>query len=257
MVDVASVGTVAPADESEAYAVLGSVVTLASGLGSALSADVLQRAAVLYGYLTEDREASLKAVGTLSGTRWNGAPSPESALVSISSDQPDLTGPMSGIQATVPVTPDVTLLVPASGDSADAILSVDEALAFFRVMHGHVPAYISASTEVPDLDAPVGRNYYDVKSQFFSAVPLVMFVTAAFRGVAWRPNELGACLIIDDPLLTSRYGFCDFGWLRNRMRDHRFTTSVAFIPWNWRRTSRRSSVLFRTEPDLFSVSSHG
>ena len=49
----------------------------------------------------------------------------------------------------------------------------------------------------------------------------------------WRPHETGACLIIDDPLLKTRYGFCDFLRWRDRMREHRFTTCIAFIPWNW------------------------
>jgi len=85
----------------------------------------------------------------------------------------------------------------------------------------------------------------------------VMFVSAVFRDVMWRPHELGACLIIDDPLLKTRYGFCDFLRLRDLMRQHRFTTNVAFIPWNWRRTSRAAGDFFRREADVFSVSIHG
>ena len=84
-----------------------------------------------------------------------------------------------------------------------------------------------------------------------------MFITWAFRDVMWRPHELGACLIIDDPLLKSRYGFCDFPRLRDLCGKHRFTTNIAFIPWNWRRTTRRASEFFRSESDLFSVSVHG
>jgi len=34
-----------------------------------------------------------------------------------------------------------------------------------------------------------------------------MFIKFVFRDVAWRPSELGACLIIDDPLLRPHYGF--------------------------------------------------
>ncbi len=71
------------------------------------------------------------------------------------------------------------------------------------------------------------------------------------------PQELGACLIIDDPLLRSHYGFCDFPKLRNLMRRHSFTTNIAFIPWNWRRTSPAAADFFRNESQLFSVSIHG
>ncbi len=114
-----------------------------------------------------------------------------------------------------------------------------------------------ASAAIVDIDAPVRTNFYDVKNHFLAAVPLVMFVTSVFRDVMWRPEELGACLIIDDPLLKTRYGFCDFPRLRDSMRHYGFTTNIAFIPWNWRRTTRRGSEFFRREADLFSVSIHG
>ena len=136
-------------------------------------------------------------------------------------------------------------------------MSVDGVPAFVRTEYNGVPAYFSASTAIVDIDAPVGGNFYDVKAHFLSAVPLVMFVTSIFRDVMWRPQELGACLIIDDPLLKSRYGFCDFPRLRDSMRQHGFTTNVAFIPWNWRRTTRAASEFFRREADVFSVSIHG
>jgi hypothetical protein len=41
------------------------------------------------------------------------------------------------------------------------------------------------------------------------------------------------------------------------MRRHEFTTNIAFIPWNWRRTSATASEFFRNESGRFSVSIHG
>jgi hypothetical protein len=78
-----------------------------------------------------------------------------------------------------------------------------------------------------------------------------------FPEVAWQPQELGACLIIDDPLLKNRYGFCNFESLRELMRQHGFTTNIAFIPWNWRRTSSAASKFFNNEAGLYSISIHG
>ncbi len=73
------------------------------------------------------------------------------------------------------------------------IVSVDGLPAFFRIdVSTACPAYVCASTAIVDIDAPVGHNYYDVKAHFLSAVPLVMFITSAFRDVMWRPHELGA-----------------------------------------------------------------
>jgi hypothetical protein len=108
-----------------------------------------------------------------------------------------------------------------------------------------------------DIDQPVGQGFYDVKDHFCSVLPLIMFIRFMFPDVAWRPQELGACLIIDDPLLKPQYGFCDFAKLRDLMRRHEFTTNIAFIPWNWRRTSPAASDFFRNESGFFSVSIHG
>ena len=108
-----------------------------------------------------------------------------------------------------------------------------------------------------DLDTPLTQGYYDVKPHFCSAVPLIMFLKYVFARVIWQPLEHGACLIIDDPLLKSRYGQCDFRKQLDLMKRHGFTTDIAFILWNWRRTSNNEAAFFRREMNRFSVSIHG
>jgi hypothetical protein len=162
---------------------------------------------------------------------------------------------MSGVTASVAAA-FAAPLVGATEAVGTTIVSAGTMPTFVGLQHEGVPLYLSGSN-VPDIDAPVGHNYYDVKAHFFSAVPLVMFITATFPDAMWRARELGACLIVDDPLLRAHYGFCDFRWLRDQMRARRFTTNIAFIPWNWRRTSRRASEFFRAESHLYSVSIHG
>jgi hypothetical protein len=116
---------------------------------------------------------------------------------------------------------------------------------------------LNASAHLLDIDQEVGPAYYDVKEHFCSVVPLVMFIRHMFRDNAWQPQELGACLIIDDPLLKQRYGSCDFRTLRDLMHRYGFTTNIGFIPWNWRRTSHSDAEFFRQEQGPFSVSIHG
>jgi hypothetical protein len=41
------------------------------------------------------------------------------------------------------------------------------------------------------------------------------------------------------------------------MEERNFTTTVAFIPWNWRRTSCNVVNLFRQHPERFSLVVHG
>ena len=182
---------------------------------------------------------------------------------------PEVTGAMSGLtlkagtsahEATLVRSTDTPSHGVPPGSNADdiqAIVSVDGRPAFARFANDGVPIYVCASGEVVDLDQPVRRGFFDVKDHFLQAVPLVMFITATFRDVMWRPQERGACVIIDDPLLKRRYGFCDFTRLRDDMRRQGFTTNIAFIPWNWRRTTRSGGELFRRNSDIFSVSIHG
>jgi hypothetical protein len=63
--------------------------------------------------------------------------------------------------------------------------------------------------------------------------------------------------VIDDPLLKPRYGFLKFQRLLDLMRQRNFSTSIAFIPWNWRRNNTKVVQLFKENPERFSLSIHG
>jgi len=41
------------------------------------------------------------------------------------------------------------------------------------------------------------------------------------------------------------------------MDKHNFSTSIAFIPWNYKRTDKKVANLFKTRPDRFSLCVHG
>jgi hypothetical protein len=243
------------------YAVLGAADTLAAGLSVPMAAATFRGAAALYAFGGEDHRSQQAALDLLLGdARWRVSAAPAVPVsVSITPALPELTGPMSGIEAAVQLTRRDAVLAPVDGPPSQdlVIMRAGEDALFLRTELEGVPLYVSASAAMVDLEEPVHGSYYDVKDHFATAVPLVMFLTKTFRDVMWRPAELGACLIIDDPLLKRRYGFCDFPELRDLMREHRFTTSIAFIPWNWRRTTARASEFFRCASDVFSVSVHG
>ena len=104
--------------------------------------------------------------------------------------------------------------------ACDTLLSIDDTPAFVRFQWHGVPSYLCASVAMMDIDRPLASAYFDVKEYFCSIVPLVMFITSIFADRVWRPIETGACLIIDDPLLKSTYGFCDFNRLLELMNVH-------------------------------------
>lgn len=245
-----------------AYAVFGSIRTVEAALSQRQTNDLVLRPTAIYAYADEERSLCELALGTLlreTKILIEEAPSGELS-VDVSSMPPDLTGPMAGVKflSRLGSKDFVLIRVPASEESNFAtVISAGGAAIFIRFEHEGVPVHFCASSEMVDIDQPVGPGYYDVKAQFCSAVPLVMFIHFAFRDVAWRPRELGACMIIDDPLLKLQYGFCDFKKLRDLMVENGFTTNIAFIPWNWRRTSATAGKFFGNDPGHFSISIHG
>ncbi len=66
-----------------------------------------------------------------------------------------------------------------------------------------------------------------------------------------------ANIIIDDPLLKENYGFLNYQILLDLMDKHNFFTTIAFIPWNYKRTDKKIAALFRERPDRFSLCVHG
>jgi hypothetical protein len=217
--------------------------------------------AAYYVYPGDDRDASERGLRSLSGNAdlsLHRPPAGDLAL-RVSRELPDVAGPMTGLEFSSRLREEDGVLAGVAGAESgfSTVISAGAAPVFVRFQHGGAPVFVCASSYMVDIDEAVGPSYYDVKDHFCSAVPLLMFVRLMFPDVAWRPQELGACLIIDDPLLRQRYGSCNFEMLRDLMRRYGFTTNIAFIPWNWRRTSAHDGEFFKNELAHFSVSIHG
>jgi hypothetical protein len=135
-------------------------------------------------------------------------------------------------------------------------LAAGNKTAFLKLIWQTVPVFVS-STRLIDIDAELATPNFDIRDHLFSAMPAVAYIKWAFAHSAWRTHEASACLVIDDPLLKSRYGFVRFRELLALMKQHRFSTSIAFIPWNWRRNDREVVQLFKDNPDRYSLCIHG
>ena len=147
-------------------------------------------------------------------------------------------------------------------DSSDAnerridIISTDGGAVFTRFQHEGVPVFLSTSREIINIDAELTSQNFDVREHFLAAVPLVLYITWAFK-TCWKAPETNACLVIDDPVLKPTHGFIDFQELLSLMKQHNFSTNIAFIPWNWRRSAPDVARLFRDNPKHYSLSVHG
>lgn len=254
--------TLGEADAAGEYVVFGTAEMVAAALlKDAIGSDPAKHLPVaFYVYATEDIAASqcgLRALCGNPGIRLQRGPSGDISL-RVSSELRDIAGVMAGIEVSTQLKPGDAVLGGIGDNSALAtLISAGETRVFVRFEFKGVPVFFCASSRMVDLDDTLQAGFYDIKESFCSAVPLVMFLRHMFQEVAWGPQELGACLIVDDPLLRKKYGSCDFGKLRDVMRRHDFTTNIAFIPWNWRRTAPRAGDFFRNESERFSVSIHG
>jgi hypothetical protein len=194
---------------------------------------------------TADPEADIHSLGV------------QSMLASISSDFPEICGPMSGLQ--VPLQPGAAhsaFTVNSASQEPKSIIAVPEGHLFARTTVGKVPLFLDASESIVDIHQQAAV-YFDVKKCFAGAVPLVMFLRYAFREICVAPARTNACVIIDGPLLQQRYGFLNFRELLQLMEKQNFATSIAFIPWNWRRSHRGTVSDFQANQQKLSICIHG
>ena len=84
-----------------------------------------------------------------------------------------------------------------------------------------------------------------------------MFLRHAFGEKCWHAPHLYANLTIDDPWLIEPYGYMSYKVLLAEMERSNFHTTVAFIPWNFDRSSTDVIALFLEHPGRFSLSVHG
>jgi hypothetical protein len=243
-------------ERSRGFAVLGSVEALAAAPG--LAKEIKSgRCGAIFCFAGTSRADSEKALRKLAGSAQISLNelSAGDYRIAVSRDVAEFTGPMAGLVFPARHKQEGSALAGVSV-GCEPIITSDDAPLFVRIKIGSAALYFSTNSECVNIDEPVGRSYYDVKDHFHSVVPLVMFIRGIFKNTAWKEQELGACLIIDDPLLKQCYGSCDFRILSELMERHQFTTNIAFIPWNWRRTSKRNAEFFK-ETGLFSISVHG
>jgi hypothetical protein len=124
----------------------------------------------------------------------------------------------------------------------DVMIRAGDQPFFVRTNEGGSQVSFLACSELADLDEKTRRGSRAL-SWFSRLVPLMMFLRGALGNRLWRNDHPRACFIIDDPLLKTRYGFLEYRRLLESMRQKKFSTCIAFIPWNYRRSSKKVAAL--------------
>ena len=177
------------------------------------------------------------------------------ADLAVSDQLSSFCGAMSGMRLTATKRNSNDDLV-LNTANAVRIISLGDGATFSKLEYKGVPVFLSTSREIIDIDAELASQNFDVREHFLSAVPLVLYIKWAFQ-TCWNAPETNACVVIDDPVLKPTHGFVDFEELLSLMNQHNFSTNIAFIPWNWRRSAPDVVRLFRDNPERYSLSVHG
>lgn len=137
------------------------------------------------------------------------------------------------------------------------VLMTADGLPFYLwLMIGKSRLFLAGFSQVENIDYPVRRET-PLFSFVPSLVPAIMFLREAFREECWHNPFPKACFIIDDPSLKMDYGFLNYQNLLKILKQKEMTASIAFIPWNWRKTRKEVAGLFLANPERYSLAIHG
>lgn len=154
---------------------------------------------------------------------------------------------------------------PVNPSNDSVLLESSDGLRKFISIHGE-PFFASLTNKTCEVFFLAGRNVADLSmnvetvplADFFSQlVPVLMLLRYVSGQESWQPNGTHGAVIIDDPLLRKTYGFLDFERLLGMMDRRNFHTSIAFIPFNFKRNSTAIIRMFKTRPDRYSICFHG
>lgn len=140
--------------------------------------------------------------------------------------------------------------------SAHSLVAIGGRPFLARLQQGACRSYWAAMDRLADLESAVPRGY-SVQSWFSVLLPALLYLRRMYGRRCWQPQAQQAGFIIDDPLLRKRYGFVDYRALVSQMERRDFATTIAFIPWNYRRTDPEVAPLFRNSGGRLSLCVHG
>jgi hypothetical protein len=211
-------------------------------------------------YPSDDPEALQKLARILSGDDLAvlDTINPGAEDFAVSDELNEFCGVMAGVRVTASnANSNASLVLNTGKGNAINIISLGHGATFLKLDYNKVPVFLSTSRNIIDIDAKLTTQNFDIRDHFLSTVPIVLYIKWAFAETCWSAPETNACLVIDDPVLKSRHGFVNFQELLSLMKRHKFSTNIAFIPWNWRRSAPNVVQLLRENPERYSLSVHG
>lgn len=137
----------------------------------------------------------------------------------------------------------------------ETILTAGKRPVFVCLRHGSSRLFLLGAP-LPRINQPLSRRH-GLEEHYAALVAPLIFLRDSFPQSFWQAPRPTARLIIDDPVLSMRYGFLDFQRLRESMQRCHYGTSIAFIPWNGWRTNRQNARRLLSGTTELSICVHG
>lgn len=175
----------------------------------------------------------------------------------VSSLRPEITREFSGLSfGCVSSAIDFGFVCSDNFSSNLPLISIDRMPFFVLVPKNGSKLFLLACSAIGDIDEEVNGKFNPTR-YFSRLLPAAMFLRSTFKGWCWHSKYRFANFIIDDPPLKRSYGYLNFRDLVSTMDRSDFASTIAFIPWNHRRTDNKVIQLFRERPDRLSLCVHG
>jgi hypothetical protein len=175
----------------------------------------------------------------------------------VSGDRPEWCHQFSGVSLAVPNGNwDSAFIMRADSPSGSVLASAGTKPFFVRTDRGGTAVFLVACAELADLDEPI-QAAPGLTAWFSRLAPLMMFLRGALGSRLWQGDRPRGCFIIDDLLLTRRYGFLEYGALLHTVRRLGLAVSIAFIPWNYSRSRTDVAAILSASEGAFSLCIHG
>jgi peptidoglycan/xylan/chitin deacetylase (PgdA/CDA1 family) len=171
-------------------------------------------------------------------------------------DVPEVARQLSGVQLPTVANSGTSL---ALGGGAQVILEARFAGKTFPVFvrAARDKGAIFFAAQIPPVTIAAISDPYRQQAVFGSLAPVMMFLRYAAGDRAWHAIGNYANLTIDDLWLREPYGNVNYEALLNEMKQHKFHTTLAFIPWNYDRSEPALITMFAAHPQLYSICIHG
>jgi hypothetical protein len=164
--------------------------------------------------------------------------------------------PVAGLSFEVVSQPRLALAEGPSPAAAETLISVAGRAYFASVRKKQGEVFLLAEEGLVDIETPLTPTL-STKAYYPQLIALAVFFRGIYGSNCWTAPAIGANLVIDDPYLKPRYGFVDYQKLVGVLSGTGVSLTVAFIPFNYRRSNPRTVEMLRAIPDRFSIAIHG